>query len=106
MTSLLDKELDRGWVKTVECTVHPFLTPSNEVKVIKYYILIIIYVLYIQSTIDDSFSTMFKEYLKEMEQCQCPDKRLKLCKECSKYWHYIEHHLRDMKCPYKDCPLW
>ena len=32
MTSLLDKELDHGWVKAVEHTVHPLSTPSNEVK--------------------------------------------------------------------------
>lgn len=87
MSSVLEKELDHGWVKIVEDVVHPkiFLSPHSD---------------------ENNFVTIFKEYLSEMKQCPCPDECLVLCKECSKYWHYIEHHLRDIKCPHNDCPLW
>ena len=61
----------------------------------------------LQDTADSSdFSIVFKGYLSQMDKCPCPKEGLKLCKVCGKYWHYIENHLRDMKCPHIDCPLW
>ena len=35
MSAVLDKELYDGWVKIVDLTLHPLLTPSNEVRKVK-----------------------------------------------------------------------
>ena len=35
MSAVLDKELCHGWVEIVDLTLHPFSTPSNEVRNVK-----------------------------------------------------------------------
>ncbi|XP_065900190.1 uncharacterized protein [Dysidea avara] len=52
------------------------------------------------------YSIEIKKYFEILKQCNCTAEGYILCKDCKKYWNYVEHHLQDRKCPDNYCPLW
>ena len=49
---------------------------------------------------------MLTKNIKNFQHCDCPYKGFDLCKECSNFWPYIEHHLKDTRCIKSVCTLW